>query len=112
MKYLILASLIAVLLLCAAQGAKGQDSIWYPYKSLNGTIYGKPMPHQFAVDLLVWWDEWVDSCWADSTLQTYYPRHCNADPCTHLVSIPSTTRWTHRNPDFPGFMDFIRRRTK
>jgi hypothetical protein len=65
------------------------------------------------------WDEWVDSCWADSTLVNYPLGRatCGQEFCTHTVYPPHPqameVRWTHRDPnDLKGFMEFLRRRTK
>jgi hypothetical protein len=50
--------------------------------------------------LTMLWDEWTDSCWADSTL--------------HLINFSGGKDiYRHRDPnDLKGFMEFIKRRTK
>ena len=99
MKHLIL----AVLLLCAAQGAMGQtsttqviqpDSIWnghcgYGYcvhpihiqrdpPLIRGPYIPQPPPDWGRIltekSLVALWDEWQDSCWADSTVENLVPR--------------------------------------
>ena len=62
------------------------------------------------------WDEWVDSCWADSTLRP--TRHHIAPNCIDHAIYGYCDKmhhreqaWTHRDPNnLKEFMNFIRRK--
>lgn len=64
---------------------------------------GQAMFSMIALDL---WDEWKDSCWADSTI------------ITEQIFVDGSaawgaSHWIHRDPnDLSGFMNFIRSKTK
>lgn len=75
-----------------------------------------------AIDIVVnyvlqdYWDEWVDSCWADSTV--WYVRDIQdstiltADKkyIVGWLTHPETT-WVHRDPNnLKEFMEFFRRK--
>ena len=130
MKSLIVAALFLFAVTAMGQGIK------YPYTDKYGTIYGKPMPYQTAIDILEWWDEWLDSCWADSTWEdraalvwigadTVYPDCPIAEKwywprsdgrvldLTHNVVKTHCYHAIRRDPsNFQEFMEFIRRRNK
>lgn len=129
-------TLIVVLFLLSGV-AWGQVDTIAPNKYWNGHCgYNFPCVHPIYVaqdgrvreapsfaGFLALWDEWKDSCWADST---EYERHVGAGPYSRCIKTCDWTcgpcetaghydekAWNHRNPDnLPAFMEFIRRRTK
>ena len=68
------------------------------------------------------WDEWIDSCWADSSAkvrqwhagQSWYPnKWYNQREINNMYKYTDleVLKWTHRDPnDLKGFMEFIRRK--
>ena len=121
-----------VLLLALSQVARGQDttgSILYPSNKIqfvtirphivdtflvgSATIPyyrtskdSNDRPQVIRVVTTADLDEWVDSCWADSTWSVV--------PCGgHSLLYLECKGWTHRDPNnLTEFMNFIRRKTK
>jgi hypothetical protein len=61
------------------------------------------------------WQEYKDSCWADSAWERVHDMgndtYCLMDfDC--ITSSHWKNKWTHKDPTFPGFMEFLTRRTK
>ena len=119
--------IVAGFILLFAQGAVGQDTTKPPtglrFTSQSSRATGLmsergrvmfDIGHFSAVNLVYLWDEWKDSCWADSTLVIYTP---TGDRLVYKYGPPDWCkkcgRWTHRDPnDLQGFMSFIKRRMK
>lgn len=132
MKYLILASLIAVLLLCAAQVARTQDTPpgyrrVYSGERLDGV---KAEPH--IIQPLI--EQYEAECYADSTWTEEHSRGRepwhqmipdHRTPCwydTEVMYQPNNQKcvrpghwkkyWKHREPTYQGFKEFIKRRMR
>ena len=132
-RYFLIGFGLWILLLLGAQVARGQDTtrgnILFPYTDRHGTTYSKPRPYQTPRDLLVWWKDWTDSCWADSTRDSlgcfvfdtpcwfdFMPSPNATDQqMYHLCKRSSHNHfvWRHRDlNDLKGFFEFLMRRIK
>lgn len=107
-----------------------------PQDRLN--IFSEAKPHWVLLDsLLSWYDSYKRECWADST---GHDRVSSDDPYNHLMDSATADSvyytfyriddngnlghaykavryryyWTpwHRDPTFPGFIEFLRKRVK
>ena len=107
MKHLILASLIAVLLLCAAQGARSQDI--------------SKLLSQYEAEC------YADSTWTEEHRErrAQNPNHAVyilPNPCWEEWSIGNQMKcvrpdhwkkyWKHREPTYQGFKEFIKKEMK
>jgi hypothetical protein len=108
---------VAVML--TALVAKGQEIDSSTGYNLYGILRPTQVipPYSSTLELLGFWDKWVDSCWADSTFQLSMLLTCRSlGDTTRPLAVScwhDTLGVTHRDPnDLKGFMEFLRRRTK
>jgi hypothetical protein len=99
-------------LVAKGQETQSSDGLMKQVEPLK--IYGTLLTEK---SLIKYWDEWVDSCWADSTVKRVHHPGGIGDPCLVdwdcLVGSHYWNETFHRDPnDLKGFMEFIKRRTK
>ena len=84
---------------------------WTPKWTLSGYTWNpdSEKPVMFWPQFFKAWDEWKDSCWADSA-KVLVPTICEYGMGCGVYHAPHE-EWRHRSPDnLSAFMDFIKRR--